>query len=132
MNDATTNAATSAATPQTNAASPAASPAAAPILFQIPKPRVEEIKTRNFGTVTMTAASPAVIERVIGAASKSAKDTDGPYRSLVAECAVGEHGERFTVALLQRLPGQCYLDWMDLRGAAIRVCGLSRESVGNS
>ncbi|MGF6958004.1 hypothetical protein [Paraburkholderia youngii] len=102
-----------------------------PALFVLPKPLTEKIVTRYFGTVTLSAAPPADIERIIGGASK-AKDTDAPYRELVALCAVGEHGERFTADMLARLPGQCYLDWLDLRGAAVRVCGLNREEVAKN
>ncbi|AUT62882.1 hypothetical protein [Paraburkholderia terrae] len=101
-----------------------------PVLFEIPKPLAEKVNTRNFGMVTMTAPAPSTIERIVGGADR-AKDTDVPYRALVAECATGEHGERFTPALLAKLPGQCYVDWLDLRAAAIRVCGLSRDNVGN-
>ncbi|WP_429554298.1 hypothetical protein [Paraburkholderia sp. MM5477-R1] len=100
-------------------------------MFAIPKPLSEKVRTRHFGTVTLTAAAPADIERIVGTVEKS-KDADIPYRALVALCATGEHGERFTSELLSQLPGQCYVDWLDLRAAAVRVCGLSRENVGNT
>ena len=100
-------------------------PVAAP-LFTIPAPKFEKLPTQNFGTVTVSAPSPAFIEKLVGAADKT-KDPDIYYRQLVAECVTGEHGERFTPALLASLPGNCYVDWLQLRAAAIRVCGLSQE-----
>lgn len=116
---------------------------ATPNYFQIPAPLTEKITTQNFGTVTVCAPSPAVIERIIGAFNAGSeqaddkakvrtkpKDEDAPYRELVAECASGAHGERFTPDLLAHLPGQCFGDWVALRAAAIRVCGMNRDEVG--
>lgn len=124
---------------------------AAPTYFEIPKPRTKEVPTENFGKVTVTAPPPQVIEQIIGQfgntqredkpplrpgmkakSAPSVPDEDAPFRALVAECVVGEHGERFTVSLLARLPGQCWRDWLDMRAATMEVCGLSRESVGNT
>ncbi|MEX3819586.1 hypothetical protein AB3X93_14705, partial [Paraburkholderia sp. BR14262] len=104
---------------------------ATPRYFHIPKPLTEQLPTRNFGTITMTSPSPAVIENIMGSLGKPDADEGASYRELVAACATGEHGERFTAALLAELPGQCLMDWIKLRTAALRICGVSEESVGN-
>ncbi|MEM5403773.1 hypothetical protein [Paraburkholderia unamae] len=102
-----------------------------PVLFEVPAPLSEKVPTRNFGVVTMTSPAPHVIEKVFGN-YVNGKDDEAPYRELVAECARGEKGERFTAALLANLPGQCFGDWLDLRSAVVRVCGLNREAVAKN
>jgi hypothetical protein len=106
-------------------------PASGQAFFEIPKPAVEVVETANFGVVTLTAPPTLILEEVFR--KHAGKKDEGPlYRALVAACARGANGERFTEDGLAGLPGQCLRDWTDLRKAAMVVAGLDRKAVGNS
>ncbi|MGF6839902.1 hypothetical protein QF001_003769 [Paraburkholderia youngii] len=97
-------------------------------LFEVPKTVSEKIATRHFGTVTFTVPPVAVVEKIAFDSAQSESRWQ-VHDELIVACVRGEHGERFTLDMLGRLPAQCFADVMRLRMAAARLCALNMEDV---
>lgn len=93
-------------------------------------PLEEKIKTRCFGTVTIHDIGSDRIEALLVSHAEDESNL-ALLRELLCEAAEGEHGERFTMELLRKLPARAIQDRNTLIVAAGRVNGIGRQEVEN-
>lgn len=92
------------------------------------EPLEETISTRCFGKVTIHDIGAQRMEALFAAHAKD-EDNMPLLRAILCEAGEGEHGERFTYALLDALPARAFQDSRELMVAAGRVNGLGKQDV---
>jgi hypothetical protein len=92
------------------------------------EPSEETIETACFGKVTIHDIGADRVEALLSSHSDE-KDNMPLLRALVCESAEGEHGERFTMEVLRKLPARAIQDRQALMLAAGRVNGIARKDV---
>ncbi|MGF6981427.1 hypothetical protein QFZ99_000903 [Paraburkholderia atlantica] len=100
---------------------------ASPLLFTLPT-QTEKVKTENFGTVLISELPVPLLTKFF----EQHADTKDPVRmgyALICECVTGEHGERFTIATIDALPGRAMRDLTKMIDAAQRVNGFTQGAV---
>jgi hypothetical protein len=90
--------------------------------------QTEKLKTEHFGTVTIAELPLPAVTRFF----ERQGNTKDPVRvgyALLCECVTGEHGERFTLATIDALPGRVMRDLTRMIDVAQRVNGFARDEV---
>ncbi|MGF6986548.1 hypothetical protein QFZ99_006089 [Paraburkholderia atlantica] len=98
-----------------------------PLLFTLPM-RSEKLDTEYFGTVTVSELPVPLLKQFF----ERQGNTKDPLRvgyALICECVTGAHGERFTPASIDTLPGRVMRDLTSMIDVAQRVNGLARDEV---
>jgi hypothetical protein len=92
----------------------------------------EEVPTVMFGTVTVVELPARQLQQLYALMPDDDSNPEEGKRfaySLLCEAARGEHGECFTLELLERLPNRGLGDVALLVKTAVRLNGLNRAEV---
>ncbi|WP_429467550.1 hypothetical protein [Paraburkholderia sp. WSM4175] len=90
--------------------------------------QTEKLKTEHFGTVTVSELPVPLLTKFFERHGEK-KDPVRMGYALICECVTGEHGERFTMASIDALPGRAMRDLTQMIDAAQRVNGFTQDAV---
>lgn len=98
-----------------------------PAVFQVTF-NTERIETTMFGTVTVSEIPSRRLAKLYQDHNPEADGQSFGF-ALLCECVTGEHGERFTNAVLESLPNRALADMKKLTQAAVRLNGTDHAEV---